>query len=120
MYRHLVAVKVGVKRRANQRVDLDRFAFHQDWVERLNSQAVQSWSAVQKHRMVFNDLFQDVPNNRLLLLHHFLRLLDGRAVAGLFEPVINEWLEKFQSHLLRQSTLVELELGADNDDRTSR
>src|SRR5690348_4223434 len=118
MYRHLVAVKVGVKRGANQRVDLDRLTFHQDWFERLNAEAVQSWSAIQEHRMVFNDLFQDVPNDRLLLLDHFLRLLDGRAVAGLLEPVINEWLKKFQSHLLRQATLVKLELGAYHDDRT--
>ena len=70
--------------------------------------------------MVFNDLFQDVPNDRLLLLDHLFRLLDGGAVSGLFQPVINERLEQFQSHLLGQTALVQLEFGTDHDDRTSR
>ena len=69
--------------------------------------------------MVFNDLFQDVPNDRFLLLHHFLGLLDGGAVSGLFQPVIDERLEQFQRHLLRQAALVQLEFGTDHDDGTS-
>src|SRR5579884_78879 len=111
MYRHLVAVEIGVERRANERMDFDRLAFHQHRLKRLNTKSVQGWSAVQEHRMVFNDLFQDVPNNRLLLLDHFLRLLDGRAVPSLLQTVIDKRLEEFQSHLLWESALVQLELG---------
>ena len=70
--------------------------------------------------MVFNDLFQDVPNDRFLLLDHFFGLLDGGAVPGLFQPVIDERLEQFQSHLLRQTALVQLEFGTDHDHGTSR
>src|SRR5207302_5549349 len=84
-------------------------------LECLNAQPVQCWSAVQEHGVIFNHLFQDVPHNGFLLLHHFLGLLDGRAVPGLLQPVIDEWLEQFQSHLLRQTALVQLEFGADHD-----
>ena len=119
VYRHLVAVEVGVERRANQRVDLDCFAFHQHRLECLNAQTVKGRSAVQHHRMVFDDLFQDVPNDRFLLFHHFLGLLDGGAVPGLFQPVIDKRLEQFQRHLLRQTALVQLEFGTDHDHRTS-
>ena len=70
--------------------------------------------------MVFDDLFQNVPDNRFLLLDHLFRLLNGRAVAGLLQPVIDKWLEQLQSHLLRQSALVQLELRTDYDDGAAR
>jgi hypothetical protein len=41
---HLVAVEVGVERRADQRVQLDRLAFDQDRLEGLDAQAVQRGS----------------------------------------------------------------------------
>ena len=47
---------------------------------------------------------------------HFLGLLDGGAVARGFEPVIDERLEKLERHLLRQTALVQLQFGADDDD----
>src|SRR3954464_15694199 len=119
MYRHLVAVEVSIERRATQGVDLDRLSFDQHRLESLNAEPVKGWSAVQKHRVVFNDLFQNVPNNRFLLLNHFLGLLDGCAVPSLLQPVIDEWLEEFERHLLRQAALVQLQFGADHDDRTS-
>src|SRR6266581_1129166 len=49
-------------------------ALHQHWLKCLNAQPVKGWSAVQEHGMVFDDLFQDVPNNRILLLDHFFGL----------------------------------------------
>ena len=69
--------------------------------------------------MVLDHLFQDVPHDRLLLLHHLLGLLDGGAVPGLLQPVIDERLEQLQRHLLGQAALVQLELGTDHDDRTA-
>src|SRR5581483_4457028 len=104
----------------DQRVNLDGFAFHQHRLKRLNAQAVQSWSAVQQNRVVLNHLFEDVPNDGFLLLHHFLGLLDCGAVAGLLEPVVNERLEQLQGHLLGQTALVQLEFRSDHDDRTAR
>ncbi len=119
MHGHLIAVEVCVERGADQRVNLDGFAFHQHRLEGLNAEAVKRGSAVQQHRMIFNHLFQDVPHDGLLLLHHFLCLLDGGAVPGLLQPVIDERLEQFQRHLLRQTALVQLEVGTNHDDRTA-
>ena len=117
--RHLVAVEVGVERRADQRVNLDGLAFDQHRLESLNAEAVKRRSAVQQYRVILDDFFKDVPDDRFLLLHHFLRLLDGGDVAGLFEPVIDKRLEQFESHLLGQTALVQLEFGTDHDDGTS-
>ena len=54
---------------------------------------MQRRSAVQQNRMLANDVFQDVPDHRFLLLHHFLGLLDGGAVALGLQLVIDEGFE---------------------------
>src|SRR6266851_2851186 len=116
---HLVAVKVGVERGADQRVNADGFAFDEHRLERLNAEAVQRRRAVQQHGMFANDILENVPDHRLLLLDHFLGLLDGGAVTLGFELVIDEGLKEFEGHFLRQTALVELELRADDDDGTA-
>src|SRR5690348_6795014 len=116
VHRHLVAVEIGVKCRAHQRVDLDGLAFHQHRLKRLNTQAVQGGSAVEQHGVVLNHLFQDVPHDEILLLHHLLGLLDGGAVPGLLQAVVDKGLEQLQRHLLGQAALVQLELRPDYDD----
>ncbi len=116
---HLVTVEVCVERGADQRVNLDRLAFHQHRLKRLNAEAVKRRSAVQQHGVIFNHLFQDVPYDGLLLLDHLLRLLDGGAMSGLLQPVIDERLEQFQRHLLRQAALLQLELRTNHDHRTA-
>jgi hypothetical protein len=45
---HLIAVEIGVERRANERVNADGFTFHQYRLKRLNAQAMQRGSAVQE------------------------------------------------------------------------
>jgi hypothetical protein len=59
---HLVAVEVGVEGRADQRVQLDRLAFDQDRLERLNAQTVQRRRAVQQNRVLADDFIQDIPD----------------------------------------------------------
>ena len=116
---HLVAVKVRVERGADERVNADGFAFDEDRFERLNAEAVQRRSAVEQNGMFANDIFENVPNDRLLLLDHFLGLLDGGAVPLRFELVIDERLEELERHLLGQTALVEFQLRADNDNGTA-
>ena len=120
VHRHLVAVEVGVERRADERVDADGLAFDQRRLERLDAQAVQRRGAVQEHRVLLDHLFEDVPHLGLLLLDHLLGLLDGRHQAALFELVVDERLEQLERHLLRQPALVQLQLGTDDDDRAAR
>src|SRR5712664_1077787 len=96
---HLVAVKVRVKRGADERVDADGFAFDEDRLKRLNAEAVQRRSAVEHHWMFANNVFQNVPNDGFLLFDHFLGLLDGGAVSLCFKLVVDERLEELKRHL---------------------
>src|SRR5580765_4585676 len=120
MHRHLVAVKVGVECRTDERMDLDRFTLDQHRLKSLDTETVKRRRTVQQDGMLADDLLENVPNDRLLALDHFACLFDGRGMGVFFEFVINKWLEQFQSHFLRQTALMQLELGADHDHRTSR
>ena len=75
--RHLVAVEVGVEGGADQRMELDRLALDQHRLERLDAQPMQGRRAVEQHRMLADDLLEDVPDLRPLLLDHALGGLDG-------------------------------------------
>ena len=118
--RHLVAVEVGVERRADQRMDADRLALDQHRLERLDPEPMQGRRAVEQHRMLADDLLEDVPHFRPLQLDHLLRLLDGGDQAALFELVVDERLEQLERHLLGQPALVQLQLRADDDHRPAR
>src|SRR4029453_13445052 len=88
--------------------------------ECLDAEAVEGGRAVQQHRMLADDLVEDVPDLGALLLHHLLRALDGGDRGALFELFVDEGLEELEGHLLRQAALVQPQLRADDDDRTSR
>ena len=74
----------------------------------------------EQHRVLADDLVEDVPDLGTLLLHHLLRALDGGDEAALLELVVDEGLEELERHLLRQAALVQPELRADDDDRAAR
>ena len=76
MDRHLVAVEVGVERGANQRVELDRLALDEDWLEGLDAKPMQGRRPVEKHRMLADHFFEDIPHLGALLLHHALGCLN--------------------------------------------
>ena len=72
MHGHLVAVEVGIEGGADQRMQLDRLAFDQHGLERLDAKAMQRRRAVEQHRMFADHLFEDIPDLRLLLLDQLL------------------------------------------------
>src|SRR5262249_49927686 len=109
-----------VERSTHQRVDADRLSFNKNRLERLNAEPMKRRCAVQKHRMVADDLFQDLVDFRRLALHDLLGALDRLGDALLDELVDDERLEELERHQLRESALMQLELGADDDDRTAR
>ena len=109
MNSHLVTVKISVKRRTNERVQLDGLTFDQNWFKRLNAKTVQGRRTVQ-HDWVFADnLIQDVPDFWTLFFDQFLGLLDRRRQTFGFKTRIDERLEQFQGHLFRQTTLVQFQ-----------
>ena len=110
MYRHLVTVKVGVKRGTYQRMQLNGFTFNQDRFKRLNTQTVQGRRTVQHNRMFANDFFQDVPYFWYFLLYQFFRCFNGRCQTLFFQFMENERLEQFQSHFFRQTALVQTQV----------
>ena len=117
---HLVAVEVGVERRANQRMQLDRLALDQHRLERLNAEAMQRRRAVQQHRMLADHLVENIPDLGTLLFDQLLRLLHGGGQTLGVEPRIDERLEQFERHLLRQAALMQPQFGTDHDHRTAR
>jgi hypothetical protein len=98
----------------------DGLAFHEHRLEALHAETVQRRSAVQQHRVVLDDLFENVPDLGLLLLDELLGALDRLNVAAVFELADDERLEQLQRHVLRQTALVQLQLGADDDHRAAR
>ena len=119
MDRHLIAIEVRVVGSADQRMELDGLALDQDGLEGLDTQPVEGRSAVEKHRMLLDDLVEDVPDLGTLFLDHLLSALDGRDQATLFELVVDEGLEELERHLLGEPALVQAQLGAHYDHRTA-
>src|SRR5678816_3542623 len=119
MYRHLVAVEVSIECRTDQRVNFDCLAFDQHRFECLDTESVKCGSAIQENRMLTNNFFENVPNDRLLPFHHLACLFDRGGVSLFLELVVDEWLEEFERHLLRQTALVEFQLRTNDDHRTA-
>ena len=107
MNRHLIAVEVGIERRANKRMDLERAAFDESRLERLNTQAVKRWCAVEHDRMSIDDGFQNVPH--LGRTPNLLRDIDrGRlaAAAGAYEPCPGAFLSQPANSIMSLSTTI--------------
>jgi len=112
---HLVAVEVGVEALADQRMELDRIAFHEHRLEGLDAHAVQRRSTIEKHRVVADDFLEDVPNLGILPLEHLLGALDRVGVAEFLEPPNDERLVEFERDLLGQTALMEPEVRPHHD-----
>ena len=119
MNRHLVTVEVGVEGRANERMQLDGLAFDQDGLKSLDTQTVQRRRTVQHHGVLFDDLFQDVPNNGRSGLDFLLGGLDGGRNAHGFQASEDKRLEQLQGHQFRQTALVQLERWAHGNHGTT-
>ena len=116
---HLVTVEVGVESRANKRVQLDGLALDQGRLKGLDTQTVKRRRTVEHDRMFTNNLFEDIPDYRLLRLDHLLGLLDGRCQPHDFKAIEDERLEQFKRHQFRQTALVQFELRTDDNDRAA-
>ena len=116
---HLVTIEVGVIGRTNQRVQLDRFTFDQDWLKCLDTQTVQSWCTVQQYRVFADHFVQDIPNDSFFTLNHFLSGFDGGGQATQFQLAVDERFEQLQSHFLRQTALMQTQVWTYGDYRTT-
>ena len=69
--------------------------------------------------MLADHLVEDIPDLGTLLLDELLRLLHRGGQALGVEPRIDERLEQFERHLLRQAALMQPQFGTDHDHRTA-
>ena len=115
MHRHLIAVKVRVEGRADQRVQLNGFSFDQNGLKGLYTEPVQCRSAVQQHRVFLDHFVERVPDLRYFPLHHFLRALDGGNKSLLFQSEINKRLEELERHLFGQTALMQPQIRTDGN-----
>ena len=116
---HLVAVKVGVVGGTHQRMELQSAALDQHRLKCLDSQSVQGRRTVEKHWMIFDNGFQRVPNRAFGPLYHLPGALDVTSGASFHQTFHDKGLEELQRHLFGQTTLIHLQLRADDDNRTS-
>ena len=119
VHRHLVAVKVGVERGTNQRMQLDGAALYEHRLKCLDAESVQGWRTVEHDGMTLDDDLECVPNVLLGAFHGFSCGLDVLLRLGLDQALHHKRLEQLQRHLLGQTALVHLQLRADDDDRTA-
>ena len=117
---HLVTVEVGVERGTDEGVKLDCLALDELRFERLDSETVKRWCAVQQNRAVADDFFELAPDLGVRALNRALRALDARRESLVLQLLDDIRLEQFERHLLGQSTLVKLQLRSDHDDGTTR
>ena len=117
---HLVTIEVGVERSADEGVKLNGLALDELRFERLDSETVKRWCAVQQNRAVADDFFELAPDLGVRALNGALRALDAGREALILQLLDDVGLEQFERHLLGQTALVKLQLRTDHDDRTAR
>ena len=120
MHSHLVTVEVGVEGRTDEWVQLDGRTLDEVGFECLDRQTVQRRSTIQEHQVFLDDFFEHVPH---LGFDPFDQLLGGFDIADNavgYQALHHKRLEQLECHLLGQTTLMELEVWTDHDDRTAR
>src|SRR6185503_15431761 len=110
---------VRVERGADERVNTNGLAFDEHRLESLDAESVKRRSAVEQHRVIANDLFEDLVHLWRFLLHDLFGALHRLGDSLLDELVNDERLEELERHRLRQTALVQLELGTNDDDRAA-
>ena len=69
--------------------------------------------------MIFDDLFENIPDHVGGFFHHTLGALHIVSEAALFDLAHDKGLKEFQSHLFGEAALVHFQFRADDDDRAA-
>ena len=100
-------------------MQLNRASFYQRDFKGLNAQAMQRRRPIQQDRPLLADLLQLIPYLGLLAIYHALGALDVVRIVVLHQTPHDERFEQLQRHLFRQAALVQLQRGADHNDRAA-
>ena len=101
-------------------MQLDGLALNQNRLKGLDTKSVKGRGTVKHYRVFLDNIFENIPYFRANLLYHSLGALDVVSILVLHKLLHDERLEELQSHLLRKTALVELQLRSYYDYRTSR
>ena len=116
MHGHLISVKVGVESGTHQGMNFDGLSFNQHRLEGLYAESMQGWRTIQQHGVLFNNVFQNIPDYRLVTLHHLLSPFDGGGMPFFLQTVVNKGLEQLKRHNLGKTALVKFQLRTDYND----
>ena len=117
---HLVSIEVGVECGTYHRMKSYGFSFDEDRLECLDTESVKCRSTVQHDRVLFDHVLENVPYSRVvLLLDHFFSVLYVLGYTCVNQLSHNERLEQLDSHLLRETALIHLQIRSHDDNGTS-
>ena len=116
---HLVTIEVSVESGTNKRMKLNRLTFYKDRLERLDTQTMQCRCTVQHNRMLFDNIFENIPYSWLKLLYHLLGILNIVRGTVCYQLFHYERLEQLDCHLFRKTALINLQLRSNDDNGTS-
>ena len=119
MNSHLVTVEVGIERRTNERVKLNRTTLDEYRLECLNAESVKCRCTVKHYRVILDNNFKCVPNLGMYFFNHLSCGLDIACLFRFDKTLHNEGLEKLKCHFLGKTALIELKLRTDDDNRTA-
>jgi hypothetical protein len=85
----------------------------------LHAEPVQCGGAVEDYGILLHNIIKNIPDFFGALFHHLPRTLDGGNVSFPLQFIIDEWFEQLQSHFFGQTALMETEMWADDNNRTS-
>ena len=97
---HLVTIEISVVSSTDKRMQLDCLTLDEHRFKSLNTQSVKRGRPVQKHRMLADDLSQDIPDFSSLTLHHLLGCLDRCGQTASFQFAEDERFKQLERHLL--------------------
>src|SRR3546814_6258402 len=80
-------------------VDLDGLALHQHRLEGLDAEAVQRGCPVEEHRVLLDDVLEDVPDLRAAALDHALGRLDVLGQLAIDQRLHHEEIGRAHSEL---------------------
>ena len=106
MNSHLVTIEVSVERMTYERMELECLTLDKNRFECLDTETVKRRSSVKHDRVLFHDFIEDSPYLRCFLLDKELCSLDVLSNLLLLKLAHDEWLEKLESHLRRNTALV--------------
>ncbi len=117
---HLIPIKVSIKCRTYQGMELNCAPFNQLDFKGLNTQTVKRRCPVQQNRSTLNGFFEGFPNFRPIAFNQPFGAFHISSKSPFFKDGNHKRTEKLESHLLRQTALGHFQLRTRNNYRTSR